>query len=60
MERRWCGCRRSAATAALLLALVLSLARCHAKGMYTALCVIGRDENRYVKEWVDYYKCLGG
>ncbi|KAG2495430.1 hypothetical protein HYH03_006377 [Edaphochlamys debaryana] len=26
---------------------------------YSALCVVGRNENRYVKEWVDYHKCLG-
>ncbi|PNW77661.1 hypothetical protein CHLRE_10g446150v5 [Chlamydomonas reinhardtii] len=26
---------------------------------YSALCAVGRNENRYVREWVDYHKCLG-
>ncbi|KAG2449567.1 hypothetical protein HYH02_005100 [Chlamydomonas schloesseri] len=29
------------------------------EGNYSALCAVGRNENRYVKEWVDYHKCLG-
>ncbi|GFR44512.1 hypothetical protein Agub_g5777 [Astrephomene gubernaculifera] len=28
-------------------------------GGYSALCAVGRNENRYVREWVDYHKCLG-
>ncbi|EFJ50032.1 hypothetical protein VOLCADRAFT_117046, partial [Volvox carteri f. nagariensis] len=28
-------------------------------GGYSALCVVGRNENRYIREWVDYHKCLG-
>ncbi|GLC69842.1 hypothetical protein PLESTF_000886500 [Pleodorina starrii] len=26
---------------------------------YSALCVVGRNENRYIREWVEYHKCLG-
>jgi hypothetical protein len=26
---------------------------------YSALCAVGRNENRYVREWVEYHKCLG-
>lgn len=27
---------------------------------YAAICVVGKNENRYIREWVDYHKCLGG
>jgi hypothetical protein len=27
---------------------------------YSALCVVARDENIYVKEFVQYHRCLGG
>lgn len=30
-----------------------------AKDGYSALCVVGKNENRYVREWVEYHKCLG-
>lgn len=26
---------------------------------YSALCVVAKDENRYIAEWVQYHKCLG-
>ena len=26
---------------------------------YLAICAVGRNENAYVKEWVDYHLCLG-
>ncbi|GLI63438.1 hypothetical protein VaNZ11_006329, partial [Volvox africanus] len=26
---------------------------------YSALCVVGRNENPYIKEWVEYHNCLG-
>ena len=26
---------------------------------YSALCVVGRDENAYVREWAEYHLCLG-
>lgn len=26
---------------------------------YSALCVIAKDENRYIEEWVQYHRCLG-
>lgn len=48
----------------LLLTLELTAAaadspRSHPGG-YSALCVVGKDENLYVREWVEYHKCLGG
>lgn len=27
---------------------------------YSALCVVARDENRYIREWALYHLCLGG
>jgi hypothetical protein len=26
---------------------------------YSAICVVARNENRYISEWVQYHKCLG-
>ena len=26
---------------------------------YSALCVVGKDENQYIPEWLDYHKCIG-
>lgn len=26
---------------------------------YSAICVVAKDENRYLAEWVQYHKCLG-
>lgn len=26
---------------------------------YSAICVIAKDEQRYVREWVDHHLCLG-
>ncbi|GIL78015.1 hypothetical protein Vretimale_7349 [Volvox reticuliferus] len=26
---------------------------------YSALCVVGRNENPYIREWVEYHRCLG-
>lgn len=45
--------------AALLLAYGLTAAASAKPGGYSALCVVGKDENLYVREWVDYHKCLG-
>ncbi len=27
---------------------------------YSAICVVAKNENRYIREWVEYHKCLGG
>eukprot|EP00798_Chlamydomonas_sp_ICE-L_P017856 gene17854-24243_t len=29
------------------------------KGQYSALCVVAKDENQYIEEWVHYHQCLG-
>ncbi len=26
---------------------------------FAALCAVAKNENRYVREWVDYHKCFG-
>ena len=26
---------------------------------YSAICVIAKDENRYLREWAEYHRCLG-
>ena len=26
---------------------------------YSALCAVARDENRYIREWVEYHRCMG-
>jgi hypothetical protein len=27
---------------------------------YSALCVVAKNENKYLREWLEYHRCLGG
>ncbi len=26
---------------------------------YSAICVVAKNENRYLREWLEYHRCLG-
>ena len=39
--------------------LVLSLPTVEQTWVYSALCAVAKNENRYVSEWVKYHRCLG-
>lgn len=47
----------------LLLLLAAALTPAHGQSAsqhtYSAICVVAKDENRYLAEWVQYHKCLG-
>ena len=43
----------------VLLLLLLPASSHQEHGSYSALCVVGKNENRYIREWVEYQKCLG-
>lgn len=55
--------RRAAVLEALLTGLFIFCKAIYgsaeAAGGYAAICAVAKNENRYVREWVEYHKCLG-
>lgn len=44
---------------AFILSLALILASASESKGYSALCAVGKNENVYVSEWINYHLCLG-